>query len=216
MTTILSLAKVKELYSEHDGAHGFNHIKDVVKRVIKMTEFVEQHNVKVNKTVVQNAALLHDITRHIDDENHNESGANKAMEILRGEFGSKLSQDLLNRIHSAIYEHRASYSGDLSSIESEILSSADRTAPGDIEKMFKRAFLYSMDKEKCETIEEGVERAYNHIISKYGENGYAKFPDVYKSYYAKEFEEMQRTLKYTTLDQARQSMMKSCPDYFKK
>ncbi|MGL6099409.1 MAG: HD domain-containing protein [Fusobacteriaceae bacterium] len=215
MRNILSLSKARELYINHDGAHGFDHIKAVVKRVILMSEDVENtRGIKVDKVVIQNAALLHDVTRHTDGKDHHISGAEKALQIIKSELKISLSDHRLHHIYQAILEHRASYSGDFTSIESEILSSADRTPPDATDVMFKRAFIHCMDVEKCDDVKTGVQRAFSFILAKYSMGGYAKFPKVYKDYYKKDLDKMYHTLKNTSIEGVTLLLKRECPKYF--
>ncbi|MGL5745210.1 MAG: hypothetical protein ACRCXX_08680, partial [Cetobacterium sp.] len=203
---IISLKDIREIYSGVDESHGFGHIKDVIKKTIKLTEYVEKVQGKsVNKAVVQNAAALHDVTSHTDRENHHASGARESRKILKSK-GLALSSDELDRIEVCIYEHRASYTGELSSIESEILSSADRNAPREIHIAYERSYQYALEKGLATDFDGACKHAYEHIINKYAKGGYAKFPKLYQEFYAEDIKWMENEIATLTLKSLKEKL----------
>lgn len=97
-----------------------------------------------------------------------------------------------NVIKEAIEDHRASSNHKPRTIYGKIISTADRTII-DIDNTIKRSYSYGKRNYIGLSEEEQIERVYQHLTEKYGENGYAK---VYLE--DKEFEE--------TLDKIRQAL----------
>lgn len=78
-----------------------------------------------------------------------------------------------NIIKEAIEDHRASSNHEPRSIYGMIISTADRTIV-DIDNTIKRTYSYGKKNYAELPEEEQVERVYEHLTEKYGENGYAK------------------------------------------
>lgn len=76
-------------------------------------------------------------------------------------------------IREAIEDHRASSNHEPRTIYGKIISTADRTII-DIDNTIKRSYSYGKRNYIGLTEEEQIERVYQHLTEKYGENGYAK------------------------------------------
>ena len=72
----------------------------------------------------------------------------------------------------AAADHRASLEYEPRSIYGKIVSSADRNT--DINVPLKRTYSYRKEHFPESTLEEIIEDSRNHIIDKFGRNGYAK------------------------------------------
>lgn len=155
-------------YSKNEKAHGINHINYVIERSF---ELVKENNLDVNLDMVYVIASYHDIGHHIDSKNH---------EIVSADIMSKdkklnsfFSKEELNIIKEAIEDHRASSNHEPRSIYGKIVSSADRN--NTIEDCLERTYFYGKKLNPSLTDEELFERAYEVLVNKFGENGYAKF-----------------------------------------
>ena len=79
----------------------------------------------------------------------------------------------LTIIKEAIEDHRASAKDEPRSIYGRIVSSADRN--NDVESCLRRTYTYGKKLNPEATDEELFLRAYDVLVNKFGENGYAKF-----------------------------------------
>lgn len=156
------------IYDKNEKGHGIEHIKYVIKRSF---ELVKENNLDVNYDMVYAIASYHDIGHHIDSKKH---------EIISAEIMSKdknlekfFSNQELVTIKEAIEDHRASAKDDPRSIYGKIVSSADRN--NTIEDCLARTYTYGKKLNPNATDNELYERAYDVLVNKFGEDGYAKF-----------------------------------------
>jgi hypothetical protein len=75
-------------------------------------------------------------------------------------------------IKEAIEDHRASSKNVPRSDYGKIISSADRST--NVDDFLSRTHSYTLKHQPDSTITEMLERAYQHTLDKYGDNGYAK------------------------------------------
>ena len=155
-------------YSKNEIGHGINHINYVINRSF---ELVKENNLDVNLDMVYVIAAYHDIGHHIDSKNH---------EIVSADIMSKdknwdkfFNKEELKIIKEAIEDHRASSKTEPRSIYGKIVSSADRN--NTIEDCLERTYFYGKRLDPSLTDDELFERAYEVLVNKFGENGYAKF-----------------------------------------
>lgn len=155
-------------YSKNEIGHGINHINYVIERSF---ELVKENNLDVNLDMVYVIAAYHDIGHHIDSKNH---------EIVSADIMSKdknldkfFNKEELKIIKEAIEDHRASSKTEPRSIYGKIVSSADRN--NTIEDCLERTYFYGKRLDPSLTDDELFERAYEVLVNKFGENGYAKF-----------------------------------------
>lgn len=156
------------IYDKNEKGHGIEHIKYVIKRSF---ELIKENNLDVNYDMVYTIASFHDIGHHIDSKKH---------EIISAEIMSKdknlekfFSNQELVTIKEAIEDHRASAKDDPRSIYGKIVSSADRN--NTIEDCLVRTYTYGKKLNPNATDNELYERAYDVLVNKFGEDGYAKF-----------------------------------------
>lgn len=155
-------------YSKNESGHGIDHIKYVIKRSF---DIVSQNKLDVNLDMVYIIAAYHDIGHHIDSKNHEKISA----EIMSKdkELERFFNDEELKIIKEAIEDHRASSDHEPRSIYGRIVSSADRN--NTVEDCLRRTYTYGLKLDPKSSDEELFERAYNVLLNKFGENGYAKF-----------------------------------------
>ena len=155
-------------YSKNESGHGIDHIKYVIKRSF---DIVSQNKLDVNLDMVYIIAAYHDIGHHIDSKNHEKISA----EIMSKdkELERFFNDEELRIIKEAIEDHRASSDHEPRSIYGRIVSSADRN--NTVEDCLRRTYTYGLKLDPKSSDEELFERAYNVLLNKFGENGYAKF-----------------------------------------
>ncbi len=155
-------------YSKNEKGHGIDHIKYVIDRSF---ELVKENNLDVNIDMVYTIAAFHDIGHHIDSKTH---------EIVSAEIMSKdrnlpkfFNKEELSIIKEAIEDHRASAKDEPRSIYGRIVSSADRN--NTVKDCLRRTYTYGKKLNPTATDEELFLRAYDVLVNKFGEDGYAKF-----------------------------------------
>lgn len=155
-------------YEKNEKGHGIDHIKYVIERSFQL---VEENNLDVNLDMVYTIAAYHDIGHHIDSKNH---------EIISADMMSKdvhlanfFTEDELLTMKEAIEDHRASAKDEPRSIYGRIVSSADRN--NSVEACLRRTYTYGKKLNPEATDEELFLRAYDVLVNKFGEDGYAKF-----------------------------------------
>ena len=155
-------------YSKNESGHGIDHIKYVIKRSF---DIVSQNKLDVNLDMVYIIAAYHDIGHHIDSKNHEKVSA----EIMSKdkELERFFNDEELKIIKEAIEDHRASSDHEPRSIYGRIVSSADRN--NTVEDCLRRTYTYGLKLDPKSSDDELFERAYNVLLNKFGENGYAKF-----------------------------------------
>ena len=154
------------LYKRNEYGHGIEHIKTVIKRSLNLAK-----NYDVNINIVYTVAAYHDIGHYIDRKTHE---LISAQIFLKDEKIKKwFNEEEIKTIKEAIEDHRASSQNKPRSIYGMIVSTADRTI-GDIDTSIKRSYSYGLTHYEGITKEQQIERVYEHLKEKYGENGYAK------------------------------------------
>lgn len=159
-------SEIFPLYNRNEEGHGIGHIKTVIKRSLKLAK-----NYDVNLNMVYVIASYHDIGHYIDRKKH---------EIISAEMFMKdekikkwFTTEQINTIKEAIEDHRASSNHEPRTIYGRIVSTADRTII-DIDNTIRRSYSYGKRNYVGLSEEEQIERVYQHLTEKYGENGYAK------------------------------------------
>ena len=154
------------LYNRNEEGYGINHIKTVIKRSLELAKHYD-----VDLDMVYTIASYHDLGHYIDRKTH---------EIISAEIfmkDEKIKQWFTDQQRSimkeAIEDHRASSNHEPRTIYGKIVSTADRTII-DIDNTIKRSYSYGKRNYIGLSEEEQIERVYQHLTEKYGENGYAK------------------------------------------
>ena len=155
-------------FLKNEKGHGIDHIKYVIERSFQL---VKENSLDVNPNMVYTIASYHDIGHHIDSKTH---------EIISANIMSKdknlsrfFTKNELVTIKEAIEDHRASAKDDPRSIYGRIVSSADRN--NKVEDCLRRTYTYGKKLNPDATDEELFLRAYDVLVNKFGEDGYAKF-----------------------------------------
>ena len=155
------------LYNRNEEGHGINHIKLVIEKSLKFAEIFD-----VELDMVYTIAAYHDIGHFIDRKKHE---IVSAQIFMADKYMKKyFSEEQRRIIKEAIEDHRASSKSEPRSIYGKIVSTADRTIM-DINDSIKRTYSYGKKNYSNLSEEEQIERVYDHLRGKYGENGYAKF-----------------------------------------
>lgn len=178
---------VLPFYKENDLAHQIDHADDVCDLGLKLNETLE---VKEEVALVILAAYFHDIFAK-DREVHHELSY-KYVSEMQNEILSALSNGDRKKVAMACLEHRSSFHGTFFSSLSEIISSADRGYPN-LSDTLERSKVFWMSKYNANQ-ESAEKHAREHMKEKYGANGYANYPLLYRRYFKKELEVMQQEI----------------------
>lgn len=90
---------------------------------------------------------------------------------------AKLTTEERLLVAAGCREHRASNTDPFTCAFTELMNAADREMPGNVEVMVERAVLYRVARGMSR--EEALGPAIEHIKEKFGEGGYARYPDMY-------------------------------------
>ncbi len=154
------------LYNRNEEGHGINHIKTVIKRSLELAK-----NYDVDLDMVYTISSYHDLGHYIDRKTHEIISAEIFMEDEN--IKQWFTEEQRKIIKEAIEDHRASSNHEPRTIYGKIISTADRTII-DIDNTIKRTYSYGKRNYIGLSEEEQIERVYQHLKEKYGENGYAK------------------------------------------
>ena len=158
--------KILPEYSKNDTGHGIEHIQYVINRCFKFAE--QFHNIDLD--VLYTIAAFHDIGHHIDKKNHEIVSAKIFYD--NDDMKRFFTEKQRTIIKEGIEDHRASSDSCPRSDYGKIISSADRST--DVNEFLKRTHSYTLEHNPDATLNEMLERAYNHTKDKYGKSGYAK------------------------------------------
>lgn len=156
------------VYENDNGAHGIGHIKQVINRsfeLIKICDLDLDHN------MVYVIAAYHDLGHHIDAKTHEEISGKLFIEDEN--MKKWFTDEERNTIKEAIEDHRASSDHEPRSTYGKLVSTADRTIMS-IDEYIKRTYLYGLKNYPELSAEDRINRIYEHLNKKYGEDGYAK------------------------------------------
>ena len=154
------------IYKNNDAGHNLEHIQYVINRSFKFANNVQN----INYDMVFTIAAYHDIGHYINAKNHEKISA----DILFNDKNLKkfFNDEQIKIMAEAIQDHRASMNGIPRNIYGKIVSSADRNTS--IEIILKRTYAYRIKHSPDETIDNIIEDSRQHIINKFGKNGYSK------------------------------------------
>ena len=152
-----------------------NYIGDGIDRVyyvIKRSEqIIEENDLNVDDNILFAVISYHDLRKNNDEKSHEKVSS----EIM---FNDEFLKDFFTEeqreiIKEAIEDQRANAENEPRNIYGKILSSASRNSS--IEQTLKRSYIYGKKKNPNFSDEEIFEGAYEALLNKFGENGYAKF-----------------------------------------
>lgn len=153
-------------YEKNDIGHNLSHIKYVIERSMKFASLVDN----INYDMVYTIAAMHDIAVYIDRENHEILSAKMLLEDKN--LNDFFSPDQIKVMAEAVEDHRASKDSEPRSIYGKIVSSADRNVSIDLPLI--RTFAFRMKSEPGMPMGDVLEESRQHLIKKFGNNGYAK------------------------------------------
>lgn len=152
-------------YEKNDKGHDINHTKYVISRSIKFAETVPN----INMDMVFTQAAYHDVGHHIDAKNHEKVSS----EILMKDKNLEefFTDEQIKIMADAVCDHRASLEYEPRTIYGKILSSADRNVS--IYTPLTRTYEYRKSHFGNDNLDKIIEESREHILNKFGRNGYA-------------------------------------------
>lgn len=159
------------IYDRFDKGHNRNHVVEVIDASMELAKDYD-----VNEEMVFVAALYHDLGLQQGRERHHTVSA----QMLRHDpkITEHFTPEEVEIIAGAIEDHRASVKNPPHSIYGEILASADRVI--DIDTIILRSFHHSKKHFSELTLSEHIDRVHEHIVEKYGKDGYMRIPILTK------------------------------------
>ena len=153
-------------YEKNDSGHNLEHILYVIDRSIKFANTLDN----INMDMVYTIAAYHDIGHYIDAKNHEKVSADMLYkdDNLRKFF----SEEEMEIMRDAAYDHRSSMEGEPRTVYGKIVSSADRNTILDVP--LKRTYAYRLKHSPSSSIDEIIEESREHLINKFGLEGYAR------------------------------------------
>lgn len=172
----------KAYYENGDEAHLIDHADSMCNLALKINNGLDE------KLIIL-ASYLHDMFNATNRPTHNKLAYEYVLKA-EDKFLAKLSKDEVLMVAHAVLEHRASFKGVFYSGLSAIISSADRGLP-DLDATVIRSMKFN---------KANAEDVYAHIKDKYGSNGYAKYPDVYREIFREELEAFKKLADEVTVE----------------
>lgn len=182
--------RVRPYYQKNDPAHKLDHAHQVMQEAVHIAHLVSAQHL-IPKLIV--AAYYHDIHR-VNPKEHHVLAYEEVFKDKDFIFktGAAESEEDIHDIALACMEHRGSWDGEYSGILSEIISSADRGSPerNSVNDRMRRSYLYARGSlglgHLC-----AQQHSSRHIKDKYGSNGNARYPQIYKTVYAEQLHKQQ-------------------------
>lgn len=180
------MEKVFPNYYLNDEGHGLTHIAYVLRRSAYFARQAMEEYKDLNLEFVEVIAIYHDAGHHIDRKNHEKASA----EMLRQDTKLKefFKDDEIELMAEAVEDHRASADHDPRSIYGKIVSTADRN--NSVESCLERTYSYRKKKTPDMPDDQIFEESYQHLVKKFGPEGYAKF-----YFYDEEYEQFLRDIR---------------------
>lgn len=153
------------IYEQLDKAHKSNHVYNVIE-----SAFYISKNYDVDLNMIYVICAFHDIGLIENREKHHIIGG----EMLMNDnfINNYFNNENLTIMKEAVEDHRASIKNPPRSIYGKIIAEADRT--NSIEEVIERCILFAVSKNKTYNFEDIFIHVNNHVIDKYGKDGYLK------------------------------------------
>lgn len=181
-------------YLLNDRAHQWDHVSAVAERALDINE---QFELGYDRRMVVIPALLHDLFTRYRNIHHTLIKEFLLTTDYRHIRPFTASQRKL--MAEAAYTHRASYTGTYPHILCELIATADREPPRDIQSILVRAWKYA-EKHHGGSRLVIAQQVVNHMREKFSTNGYAKYPDLYLRKYNLQLQEMRTFMDHVDVD----------------
>lgn len=152
-------------YKDYEQSHNDSHILTVINNSF---DIIKDLNLDVDENMVYTIAAYHDLGIPMGRKTHHLSSAKLLLED--NNLKQFFNDEELLIMKEAIEDHRASSPNPPRSIYGRIVAEADRDI--DPDRVLERCVQYQKNKYPRSTDEEIFIHAKEHIIEKYGDNGY--------------------------------------------
>lgn len=180
-------------YNINDKAHRVDHIDAVWKNAQALMENIEED---IDEKMVAIAVYTHDLFSWSRNNHH--LLAAEYVRTTDAWYMEGITDDERELIALAVAQHRASYTGEYSSIYSELMASADKNEPSNLVEMIQRSIAYAESRLQMDYIP-AVQHAFEHMVEKFGRDGYCQYPPLYLKVYEDELEDL-----WASIDNLRQ------------
>ena len=152
-------------YERNEEGYGIEHIKYVIDRSFVFANRID--NIDLNMVYV--IAAYHDIGHYIDAKNHERVSA----ELLLADTHLRefFTEEQIRIMSEAVADHRSSSKKDPRTIYGEIVATADKNVYVDL--VLQRTYAYRVEHSPSATLDEIIEESRQHVIDKFGKEGYA-------------------------------------------
>ena len=152
-------------YNTFDNGHNIDHAQKVINDSLTL---VEKFDVDIN--MAYTVAAYHDVGIGTNRELHHVISG----EILRADENLKkwFTPQQIETMQQAVEDHRASNNYEPRNIYGKIVAEADRDIS--LQTILRRTLQFGLVKYPEADFDFHFDRAYSHIVNKYGENGYLK------------------------------------------
>lgn len=156
------------LYNNDFSVDGIERINYVLWR---SKDIIKQNNLDIDDNILYTVVCYHDLRNNKEEKDHELVSARL---MAQDEFlKSFFTGEQITIIKQAIEDQRASFKEEPRNIYGKILSSASRNSS--VEQCLARSYKYGKKLKPNASDEELYERAYDALLKKFGENGYARF-----------------------------------------
>ena len=166
-------ANIFPIYSSErvDEGHKLPHIESVINRSMKFAmDYNRQHEDQLDYNMVFTIASYHDVGLSVADRSIHEKMSAEMMSQDKNLL-QFFNENQIDTMVTAVRDHRASNKQEPRSIYGKMVSQADRD--NDLMEIIRRSYVYRKDKEPYKSDRYSlIADIKDHIVSKYGEDGY--------------------------------------------
>lgn len=182
------------LYAINDKAHQIDHVVDVCDRALDINELF---GLGLDRRMVVISAMCHDLFTWSRSNHH--LLAEQYLLTVREPWLVGFTSEDRRLMGAACREHRASWKGGYTSMLSELIATADRGVPGNLEEMIWRCYLYGRDK-LGEPHDIALGRIIPHLVAKHCKPDYGNNPPLYEKVYGVKLKQQQQLLEELTME----------------
>lgn len=172
-------------FNINDRAHRQDHIRQVCFDALDINT---NYQLGLDRRMIVISAYCHDLFSRFRKNHH--QLAYHFVKTADYPWLRIFSEEEKEQMAHACLEHRASWKGDYYSLLSELIATADRGAPKNLDAVLERSRQFALSFEK-KSEKAALEHSINHIYEKFGSKGYAKYPNLYHIVYGKQLSTFQ-------------------------
>lgn len=169
----------------NDKAHRQNHFEAVFQCALRISKDLE---LEYDPKLMLFVAYFHDMFAW-SRVNHHELSWHWMMSTDHPLILKNLSASETTMVAWACHQHRASFKGKFKGPFSELMNSADRELPGNVQQMLDRAVKFREKLHPEMSEDERMAGAIEHLKEKFGAGGYARYPEMYLKVFGGELEQ---------------------------